>query len=380
MKANRTTEDGERVPNAFAPGYENWIVGIKGKPDLDIDACRVPRGGGIYGSGAGAGSGNIANQTGNGRTRGGGVGIVAESDPRGSLPKNALLSHCEECVRVGAKEVKASAPPGKPTAGTIQDNGSNAYGDGKPRGTSQYGDGTESVPAFHCLAGCICGARTPWPDDRPLPKCPCGEVWRWLCAVAELNAQSGNRPGMSGGGKHREGYAGGMFGKIDCETSAFADQGGSARFFSTFQYLSKCSSSERHAGCENLFWRANKKNLFGYDQITRAEWEALPADKRAQGNTHATVKSIRQMLWFHAVTGADKIVDLTAGSCSGALAAHLADVEWIGAEVCPEAIVIGKARLAWWSGLSAEAKRTMLKDDIMPTPAKTNELQTSLFQ
>jgi hypothetical protein len=84
------------------------------------------------------------------------------------------------------------------------------------------------------------------------------------------------------------------------------------------------------------------------------------------------------MLWFHAVTSADKIVDLTAGSCSGALAAHLADVEWIGAEVCPEAIVIGKARLAWWSALSAEAKRAMLEDDVVPTPAKTNELQTSL--
>jgi len=389
MKANRTTEDGERVPNAFAPGYENWIVGIKGKPDLDIDACRVPRGAGDVTMNPHKMSTNPigwhrpwmddpeAVEAANERSR----RSQAKTQALGSLPKNALLSHCEECVRVGARKIKGGGSEGSPAGKTHNGTRSTMSGNAS---TFHYAneDMTESVPAFHCLAGCVCGALTPWPDDRPLPRCPCGETWRWLCAVAEVNSQSGeskdgrvDRANITAPNQIYGARPKNMQGVVD-----YGGQGGSARFFNTFQYLAKCSSSERHAGCEQLYWRANKKNLFGYDQITKAEWEALPADKRAQGNTHATVKSIRQMLWFHAVTGANKIVDLTAGSCSGALAAHLADIEWIGAEVCPEAIVIGKARLAWWSGLSAEAKRAMLEDDVMPTPAKTNELQTSLFQ
>lgn len=400
MKANRTTEDGERVPNAFAPGYENWIVGIKGKPDLDIDACRVPRGAGDVKLNPHKMSTNPigwhrpwmddpdAVEAANERSR----ESQAKTQALGSLPKNALLSHCEECVRTGSKKAKATSIHGESSA-IRGDNSTHGQAGGHlaPGRTQRISgfasdDGTESVPAWHCLAGCVCGARSKWDPEKPLPRCPCGEVWRWLCAVAEVNAQSGNLPSGFRANASTKQNVHTVYSDFASESFALAanrghaDQGGAARFFNTFSYLAKCSSSERHAGCENLYWRANKKNLFGYDQITKAEWEALPADKRAQGNTHATVKSIRQMLWFHAVTGADKIVDLTAGSCSGALAAHLADIEWIGAEVCPEAIVIGKARLEWWSALSAEAKRAMLEDDVVPTPAKTNELQTSFLQ
>jgi len=383
--------------NALAPGQEGWILATKGKPDLDIDACRVPRGGGIYGSGAGAGSGNIANQTGNGRTRGGGVGIVAESHPLGSLPKNALLSHCEECVRVGVKRVKggASINHNRDPLAYIE-----TAAHGKIRKVTHdmtYTDdgSTESVPAWHCLAGCVCGARSKWDPEKPLPRCPCGETWRWLCAVAEVNAQSGNRPGMSGGGKHREGYQGGMFGGIDCESTLYADQGGSSRFFNTFSYLSKCSSSERHAGCENLYWKANKKNPFGFDQVTREEWEAILAHplegksgrrndaqiarehaqgQRAHGNVHPTVKSYRLMHWWHSLTNAKKIVDLCAGSGTGMIAAALDDIEWIGAEMCQEAVTIAQARHAFWSGLSPEAIELMKKDSATKAIQKQNKI------
>jgi site-specific DNA-methyltransferase (adenine-specific) len=50
-------------------------------------------------------------------------------------------------------------------------------------------------------------------------------------AGAILDAQSGNRPGMSGGGKHKPGSTGGMFGAIDCEHTARGDNGGASRFF-----------------------------------------------------------------------------------------------------------------------------------------------------
>jgi len=204
---------------------------------------------------------------------------------------------------------------------------------------------------------------------------------------------------MTGGGKHRDGYQGGMFGKIDCESTLYADQGGSSRFFNTFSYLSKCSSSERHAGCENLFWRANKKNPFGFDQVTREEWEALEPQRvapsqdtprlcvngqisdnqRAQGNVHPTVKSYRLMHWLHSLTGAKKIVDLCAGSGSGMITAALDGIEWIGAEMCPEAVSIAQARHAFWAGLSHEARRAMVEESIVPSRFEPDERQRSLF-
>ena len=87
-------------------------------------------------------------------------------------------------------------------------------------------------------------------------------------AGALLDQQSGNRPGMSGGGKHRPGYAGGMFGAKDDETSARGDQGGASRFFKEatvteeeiaehtewcrFFYTTKVGREERDRGLEDF--------------------------------------------------------------------------------------------------------------------------------
>ncbi len=384
--------------NALAPGQEGWLLAVKGKPDLDTDACRVPRGGepraGHNGTATSHARGEFAQpyQPGD---------AAKHTRTGGSLPKNALLSHCEKCVRVGSKSVKGTPARDKrgefhgaykldPRA-SVRDDVHHGFGD----------NGTESVPAWHCLAGCVCGARSKWDPEKPLPRCPCGETWRWLCAVAEVNEQSGNRPGMSGGGKHRDGYSGGLFGAIDCDATTYADQGGGARFFNTFSYLSKCSSSERHAGCENLFWRANKKNPFGFDQVTREEWEALPTyggngkdmrespahrrhdskdiGTRAQGNVHPTVKSYRLMHWLHSLTGAKRILDFTAGSGTGMLTAAIDGIEWLGAEICPEAITIAQARHAFWTGLSHEARRAMVEESVVPSRFEPDERQRSLF-
>jgi hypothetical protein len=164
---------------------------------------------------------------------------------------------------------------------------------------------------------------------------------------------------------------GAVGGLRDARPEGHSDQGGAARFFNTFSYLSKCSSSERHAGCENLYWKANKKNPFGFDQVTREEFDAIIPDKmhedcqhaterqnrigKAQGNVHPTVKSYRLMHWLHSLTGAKKIVDLCAGSGSGMITAALDGIEWIGAELCPEAVTIAQARHAFWSNLHRDA-------------------------
>lgn len=51
-------------------------------------------------------------------------------------------------------------------------------------------------------------------------------------AASVLDKQSGNRPGMSGGGKHKDDAKSGMFGKIDGNASHIRnDSGGASRFF-----------------------------------------------------------------------------------------------------------------------------------------------------
>ncbi len=373
--------------NALAPGQEGWLLASKGKPDLGIDACRVPRG-----------SEEI-------RTHTGGPGqLFAPDDAKykeptrhtnGSLPKNALLSHCEGCVPAGSKRVKGSVNKGCVSVANNA-NGS-TYGTRTDHAGHDFAsaDGTESVPAFHCLAGCVCGASTPWPDDRPLPKCPCGETWRWLCPVAEVNGQTGD---LQGRGNLRPSFGGGgSFGLPRQENPfvTFGDQGGASRFFNTFSYLSKCSPSERHAGCENLFWKAAKKDPFGFVQVTREEWDAIEVTNehldciqkqarrertgKAQGNVHPTVKSYRLMHWLHGLTGAKRILDFTAGSGTGMYTAHLDDIDWLGAEICPQAIVIAEARLAFWKGLSFEARDGFMRDDVVPMPVERDPRNMLLF-
>lgn len=96
-------------------------------------------------------------------------------------------------------------------------------------------------------------------------------------AGALLDQQSGNRPGMSGGGKHRPDYAGGMFGGKDDESSARGDQGGASRFF----YTTKVGREERDRGLE------------GFEEVPKGVG-ALRDGKRAgtAKNAHPTLKPI----------------------------------------------------------------------------------------
>jgi site-specific DNA-methyltransferase (adenine-specific) len=68
------------------------------------------------------------------------------------------------------------------------------------------------------------------------------------CPIWMLDAQSGDRPGMSGGGKHRADYAGGMFGAVDSTSTARGDKGGASRFY----YSAKTSREERDRGLEDF--------------------------------------------------------------------------------------------------------------------------------
>lgn len=409
MKSKREDEFGNRVPNALAPSQEGWLLAIKGKPELDIDACRVPRGAGDVSLKPNKFSPNQhagwsrpwnddpnAVEAANERSR----ESQAKTQAIGSIPKNALLSHCEDCVCVGSRAVNGTSAKdnrGKPGHYKLMSS-SGKGGSTRDDVWEGFGD-TESIPVFRCIAGCVCGARAAWPDDRPLPRCPCGEAWRWLCPVAALNEQSGES--SSSDNVRRNAVHGGVSrNKTDAyETTGHSDQGGAARFFNSFQYLPKCSPSERHAGCENLFWRADKSNPFGFTRISKEEWESLEErklspsqnvprtalrgstqdDNRARGNVHPTVKSYRLMHWLHALTGAKRIVDICAGSGTGMITAAIDGIDWVGAEVCPEAVEIARARHAFWSALSPAMLREFMAENVVPQSEASPAGQLGLF-
>jgi len=230
--------DGHGV--ALAPAWEPLIIARKplegtivenvlkhGTGGMDIDASRV---GSDY---EGPRDGEVSADR---RYAKNGVGFHALPGPRGGgrWPKNAVVVHDPRCVKVGTKRVAAAG--GDVSGKEPSESTKNAYGKlGRvPFTAFADADGTEEVAAYDCVPS--------------------------SCPAAILDKQSGNRPGMSGGGKHREGYGGGMFGGIDSTSTARGDDGAASRFYANFQYteadrfrfVAKASRAEREFGCEEL--------------------------------------------------------------------------------------------------------------------------------
>lgn len=370
-----------KAKGQLRPAAEEWIVARKGRGMLDVEACRVERGAGDVSGWSKTGSKASSNRALSGAN---GDRPAKPDNPNGSLPTNLILSHCDlggelGCRRIGRRKVRASTgtTPGE-FLGRMNDD------DWKPRKIpiTRHGlnaDGTESLDAFECVTACDCGATWLHPAGGAAPRCQCGRLGWWACPVAEIDAQSGDRPGMSGGGKHRPEYGGGIFGGIDCTSTLYADGGGASRFYERFYYVGKASTRERDAGCEHLLWRVEKRDPFGYVPVEREEWEALPVELRASGNVHPTVKRIALMRYLHKLSGAKKIGDMCAGSGSGAIAAHVDGLEYVGAEVESKALMIANARLSWWQGLAPEALRRFANEDEVPEPEQADDRQRSLF-
>jgi hypothetical protein len=362
--------------NALKPASEHWILAMKGKPALGIDACRVERGSVQASAGAvgGYGGSDGAYVKGTGATYREG----------GSWPTNLVLSHAETCERVGTRKVRATRAneSRRETAfGLVSDDSWSA----RSQTSHTFGepDGTETTEAYLCAVGCDCGASWLAEAGGAAPRCACGrEAW-WACPVAEIDEQSGTLT---------SGFSAGFVGDIVTSNalgkkramirpeSVHADSGGASRFFPRFGYHAKAPSGERHAGCDDLLWRVDKRDPFGFARVSREEWEALDPKLRAEGNVHPTVKRLSLMRWLHRLTGAKRIGDLCGGSGSGAVAALLDGVEWIGAELSPQAITIAEARLAFWRGLSFAARERFLSEDIVPRAAEQDTRQPSLFR
>lgn len=279
-----------------------------GTGGMNIDGCRI-------GIGADKGVWPVTDRQ--GRTALGSFNKnVATDHTQGRWPANVLLSHDEQCELRGTKRVKRVK-----TGTAVQRNGggqkiggaSGIYGGSSPVARPDQGyaiDGKEAVEDWDCV-------RT--------------------CPVRMLDEQSGLRTSGSGAvkrvtGAENEGNRYGRYGKESrvegTEMVSYADKGGASRFY----YCAKTAKKERNLGCEDLYWEVVDD---GVSAVTRAEWEALPKDKRLEGNCHTTVKPLALMQWLvRLVTPpGGKVLDPFVGSGTSVVAAKKEGFDFVGIEL-----------------------------------------------
>lgn len=171
-------------------------------------------------------------------------------------------------------------------------------------------------------------------------------------AGGTLDAQSGDRPGMSGGGKHRADYGGGMFGGIDGNPShARADSGGASRFF----FSAKVSRKEREAGCDALPRRSPSETVDREPDSAGIENPRAGAGRTGKGvaNHHSTLKPISLTTYLAKLIlppARGRMLCPFGGAGSEAIGACLAG--WAFVDVIEreaEYIPIIEARMAHWT-------------------------------
>lgn len=252
-----------------------------------------------------------------------------EMTTAGRWPPNLLLSHLPSCERAGTRKVKGSSCTLSDVGKGREGNHTNGiYGAKASKVTTAYveEDGTETVPAWHCAAG---------------------------CPVAELDRQSGETTsGFMAAGTQRAGigYQGGLGCIVRHDTHA--DSGGASRFFPTFEwdpeldvpffYCAKAAKRERNAGL---------------------------GDAR---NTHPTVKPIKLMRWLCKLVTppGGLIVDPFLGSGTTGCAAIDAGFAFIGIEREAEYLEIAARRISHVAkrpiAVETRAVETSAVDDDVP--------------
>lgn len=220
-----------------------------------------------------------------------GNGIVCH--PSGRWPANVLLTHHEDCVELGTKQVRGSAPAGPaPAAGPAWVEGAgfkHVPGSAAARSRELAPDGFETVPAWDCV------------DE---------------CPVRLLDEQSGMLKSGKGAFKRNSGagFKGNALGResrpVGEAMLTYGDQGGASRFF----YCGKATKRER-----------------------------------GEGNTWPTVKPLDLMRYLCRLTKTPTggvVLDPFMGSGSTLVAAMLEGRPAIGIDKDEEAIAIARSRLA----------------------------------
>jgi DNA modification methylase len=147
-----------------------------------------------------------------------------------------------------------------------------------------------------------------------------------------LDAQTGDRPGMSGGGVHRADYEGGMFGGTDSTGTARGDNGGPSRFF----YCAKASRTERDMGLTWFRVRSRGETTGREnDRPGTVHGRAGAGGKYGSRNTHPTVKPDDLMRWLvRLITPPGGVcLDPFAGSGTTGRACLLEGFRFIGCEL-----------------------------------------------
>lgn len=353
-----------------------WLVRWGGVTPLQIDRCRVRRSDPIPMFAEQSGPRRVSTDRGTKQSQ------TGEYSNAGSWPPDLVLTHCPACKEVGSRKVRtgtAHEPTGQQSRGIYAPMG--ALG----RTTGYAQDGTETVPAWACLAACECGLTALHPAGGSAGECPaCGEERWWACPVAELDGQSGKSVSVGGriGKKAQSAVTVGGFGTYEAGDPGFGDSGGASRFFPTFHYDAKASRAERQAGCDGLLWVRDKTAPIGWRRVTAEEHAATPETDRATGNVHATIKPVGAgtddglMRWqVRLITPpGGRVGDIALGSGSTAVACRIEGHDFVGCDIDPGAIDIARARCAFWTPemhrhvlREAEALRRAVKRD-KPAP------------
>ncbi len=341
-----------------------WLVRWGGVTPLQIDRCRVRRSWAER-SESWFRSGHSAKPDAPKIAAPPGQGITINDG--GSWPPDAVFSHCPACREAGVRKVRSGARPNC-EGRSYGHNGATTYGDLEGHAYKALPvnpDGTETVPAWECLAACTCGLASLSPAGGAPERCPgCGEERWWACPVAELDGQSGelqtdkHKPGREyGKGNQFMTRGEGVVKMPRGEWNPHPGGGGASRFFPTFHYDAKASARERQAGCEGLLWVKDKAAPIGWRRVNAAEHAAASEKDRAQGNVHATIKPIGCgaddgfMRWaVRLVTPVGgRVGDPFLGSGSTAVACQIEGHDFTGCDIDPGAVDIARVRTAFWT-------------------------------
>lgn len=195
----------------------------------------------------------------------------------------------------------------------------------------------------------ISGGWSDSPDPNPrYGRFPANFIHDGSADVLALFPESESKATSNGNGRYSpDPYGektGGYFGDLNAQNS-YSDQGSAARFF----YCAKASPGERDHGLAGFYWQRDPGRPSGYKRITADQYERLPANERAAGNIHLTVKPLELMGYLcRLVTPpGGKVLDIFAGSGTTGLGAILEGFQPILIERDPDYVQIARARLEW---------------------------------
>lgn len=184
----------------------------------------------------------------------------------------------------------------------------------------------------------------------------CGDSCAADCPVAELDRQSGNRPGGQYPARRGKAVATGFAGGQVTEGGArsMGDSGGASRFFTVtewdditpFLYVAKPSRSERNAGLDELPAKRDSDRMkddgIGGDNPRNRS-------NTAKTNHHPTVKPLALMrhLVRLVTPPGGTVLEPFAGSGTTLAAAILEGFDAIGCELTDDYLPIIEGRIAW---------------------------------